>query len=99
MADSVSADPRMNLCAEGADQRISGILLVPLGVGLNVASESFQRWRRCVVGCSNQPLAFSPSSTRRRIAFESVGLSVCLSAHLTIVARVAGSGRGMAGVD
>jgi hypothetical protein len=38
-------------------------------------------------------LAFSPSSTRRRMASDSVGMSGCLSAHRTIAARITGSAR------
>jgi hypothetical protein len=37
--------------------------------------------------------AFSPSSTKRRIASERVGVSGWLSAHFTIAARVTGSAR------
>jgi len=36
---------------------------------------------------------FSPSSTRRRMASESVGVSGCFSAHLTIEALITGSAR------
>jgi hypothetical protein len=35
----------------------------------------------------------SPSSTSRRMASESVGVSACFSAHLTISARITGSAR------
>jgi hypothetical protein len=38
-------------------------------------------------------LALSPSSTRRRMASESVGISGCFSAHFTIEARITGSAR------
>jgi hypothetical protein len=37
--------------------------------------------------------AFNPSSTRRRMASESEGMSGCFSAHLTMEALIIGSAR------
>src|SRR6266550_2697705 len=39
------------------------------------------------------PFTFSPSSTRRRMASESDGVSGCFSAHRTMDARITGSAR------
>src|ERR1700682_3104136 len=57
---------------------------------------SFGHFRRPPRGYTPGPryaFALSPSSTRRRMASESEGMSGCFSAHLTIEARITGSAR------
>jgi tetratricopeptide (TPR) repeat protein len=68
IASGPSADPQLNLCAEGADQRITGILLVPLGVGPGAASDSFQRSAalRCLVSSNSGRSTFPPAALHER---------------------------------
>ncbi len=71
--------------------RSSGGAAGSIILSIAFAASSFARLARAADGCLAFVLTVSPSSTRRRVASESVGISGCFSAHRTIDARKAGS--------
>src|SRR5258706_7531919 len=61
--------------------RSSGGAAGSIILSIAFAASSFARLARAADGCLAFVLTVSPSSTRRRVASESVGLSGCFSAH------------------
>src|SRR5437762_4234323 len=86
-----SAGPLVSWCLRRA--RSSGGAVVSLILLMAVLASSFARAALAGDGCLAFGLMVSPSSTSRRMASDSVGVSGCFSAQLTIAARILASAR------